>query len=320
MSDYELTDLAGVGEGTAENLEDAGYSDVIAVARASVRTLSEEVTGMAEGSAEKTIDSARRKLREGNSRFKTGMDVDEQQGEAPKITTGSEALDELLDGGVHVGSLTECFGKSSSGKTQLCHQLAVNVQLPEDEGGLGKGAIFIDTEETFVADRIRNMAEAKGLDPEEVLENIHVTHPEDGAEQVRAIKDAVSELDLEDKGVMIIDSIIAHFRAEYSDLNNLGDRQDRLGEMLKELQGIASGYDVAVFYSNQAYDDPGEHFGDSTKATGGNVLTHNSSYRLYSQDRQSKGWAVELVDSPYLPQEVRRFDVDDTGIIDTDAS
>lgn len=313
---YELTDIKGVGNGKAKKMKDAGYNDVISVARTSAKVMAEEVTGMGEDGSQNVIDAAREMLREGGSKFKTGKEVEQHQDELKNITTGSDELDELLGGGIATQYTTEAYGQFSSGKTQLCHQLAVNVQLPEDEGGLGKGAVFIDTEETFRADRIRQMAEAKGLDPEEVLENIDVTRPEDSAEQLNAIKDAITELDLSEKGVFIVDSLMAHHRAEYSGRGELGERQDSLGEILKKLQDIASGYELACFYSNQAYEDPGKMFGDPVSATGGNVVKHNGSFRLYLQDRGSKGWAAELVDSPMLKQETARFDITENGIED----
>lgn len=317
MSDeHDIKDIKGVGSGKAKKLEDAGYNDVIAVARSSARTMEEEVSGLGEDGAQNIIDSAREMLREGGSKFQTGDEVEEHQNNLKNITTGSEDLDNLLQGGIPTEYTTEAYGQFSSGKTQLCHQLAVNVQLPEEEGGLGKGAVFIDTEETFRADRIRQMAEANGQDPDEVLENIHVTRPEDAAEQAQAIKDAMSELDLSDKGIVIVDSIMAHFRSEYSGRGELGERQDRIGAMLKNLRSIASGYNMAVFYSNQAYEDPGQMFGDPVQATGGNVVKHNGSFRIYLRDKGQQGWGAELVDSPMLPQEKIVFDITEEGIRD----
>lgn len=316
IGEHDLKDIKGVGSGKAKKLEDAGYKDVIAVARSSARVLSEEVTGLGEDGAQNIIDAAREMLRGKSEKFQTGSEVEDYQNSLKSITTSSEKLDGLLQGGIPTEYTTEVYGQFSSGKTQLSHQLAVNVQLPEDEGGLGKGAVFIDTEETFRADRIRQMAEAHGMDPEETLDNIHVTQPEDAAEQAQAVKDAMSELDLSDKGILIVDSVMAHFRSEYSGRGELGERQDRIGAMLKNLRGIASGYNMAVFYTNQAYEDPGGGWGDNVSATGGNVVKHNGSFRLYLTDRQGNGWAAELVDSPMLPQEEVYFNVTEEGIRD----
>ena len=88
------------------------------------------------------------------------------------VSTGVRALDSLLGGGVATGSITEFIGEFGAGKTQVCHQLAVMVQLPRGEGGLGARALYIDTEGTFRPERIVQIARHKGLDPEKTLENI----------------------------------------------------------------------------------------------------------------------------------------------------
>lgn len=85
--------------------------------------------------------------------------------EIERISLGSKTLDGLLGGrGLHIGSITEFFGESNSGKTQVCHTLCIMVQLDKDQGGLDGKAIYIDTESTFTRERIRSIAEARGID------------------------------------------------------------------------------------------------------------------------------------------------------------
>ena len=61
--------------------------------------------------------------------FTTAYDVHEQRSETIRLTTGSKEFDKLLQGGVEAGSITELFGEFGTGKTQLCHQLAVTCQV-----------------------------------------------------------------------------------------------------------------------------------------------------------------------------------------------
>ncbi|GAA6005812.1 uncharacterized protein JCM10292_004646 [Rhodotorula paludigena] len=75
------------------------------------------------------------------------------------LTTGDAGLDELLGGGVRVGSLTEIAGQSSSGKTNICLQLCLTAQLPPEQGGLGGGALFVSSEGTLSSSRLLSMAE-----------------------------------------------------------------------------------------------------------------------------------------------------------------
>ena len=98
----------------------------------------------------------------------------EKRSQIVKITTGCEALDTLLGGGIESCSITEVFGEFRTGKTQLCHTMCVTAQLPlENKGGNGKVA-FIDTEGTFRSERIIQIATRFGMDPTEVLDNIIV--------------------------------------------------------------------------------------------------------------------------------------------------
>lgn len=189
-------------------------------------------------------------------------------------------------------------------------------------GGAGNGdkVIFIDVEETFRADRIREMAESHGLDEEEVLENIHVTRPTDLNDQEQAIKDA-RQLNLEDVALIVIDSIVGHVRAEFEGREEYGERADRIGNMLSELQKMASGdtgHEIAVFYTNQAGKDPAVQYGDPVYAYGPSTLEHRSSFRLRLDSRGSKGFNAELIDSPNLKQTDIYFDVFKEGIRDQD--
>lgn len=89
-----------------------------------------------------------------------------------KISTGSKSLDGLLGGGVETGVITEFFGEHGTYKTQIAHQLSVNVQLDLEKGGLEGEALYIDTEGKFRPERINQMASALNLDIKKVLRNI----------------------------------------------------------------------------------------------------------------------------------------------------
>merc|ERR1719421_111289 len=88
------------------------------------------------------------------------------------LTTGSNALDGLLGGGIETGQITEIFGEFRCGKTQLCHTLCVVCQLPVDSGGAESKALYIDTEGTFRPERLVQIANRFGLNGEDVLENV----------------------------------------------------------------------------------------------------------------------------------------------------
>ena len=73
---------------------------------------------------------------------------------------------------METGSLTELYGEFRTGKTQLCHTLSVICQLPVEQGGGEGKALYIDTEGTFRPERLAQISQRFGLDPNEVMDNI----------------------------------------------------------------------------------------------------------------------------------------------------
>ena len=162
-----VEDLKGVGKQTWEKLKSAGITSIEALAVLGSKELS-SLTGLEEAKALNLIQQARSHL---GIKIETADQILERRLTILRITTGSRNLDEILGGGVETQAITELVGPYGSGKSQLCHQLAVNVQLPLGQGGLAQpdkpkpAALFIDTEGTFRPERVKQMAEAKGLDP-----------------------------------------------------------------------------------------------------------------------------------------------------------
>eukprot|EP01031_Cornospumella_fuschlensis_P024737 gene24737-29892_t len=74
------------------------------------------------------------------------------------IITFCKAIDEMLGGGIQAGGITEVCGVPGVGKTQLAMQLALNVQIPEIYGGVAGEALYIDTEGSFMPERLAEMA------------------------------------------------------------------------------------------------------------------------------------------------------------------
>lgn len=309
-----VEDLPGIGPKTAEKLREAGYIDLMAIATASAGEIA-AIADLGEGVAAKAIAAARDALSMG---FETGTDALERRKQVGRITTGSKEFDALLGGGIETHAMTECYGAFGSGKSQLAHQLAVNAQLPKDKGGLGGGVIFIDTESTFRPERIEQMAKAVGLDPKKVLANIHVGRAYNSDHQVLLADKAKDIMKEKNIKLLVVDSITAHFRADYIGRGTLANRQQRLNQHIHNLQKIADTYNAAVYITNQVMSRPDILFGDPTAAVGGHVLHHAATYRVYL--RKSKGdlRIGKMVDSPNLPEGEALFRVTQDGIIDKD--
>ncbi|MDK2875546.1 MAG: repair protein RadA, partial [Methanothermobacter sp.] len=295
----ELEDLPNVGAKTAQKLRDAGFGDMMRLATATAKELSVKAE-IGEGVAEKVIEAARRAEK---IDFETAFDVMERRKDVGRITTGSKALDELIGGGIETQAITEVFGEFGSGKSQLSHELAVTVQLPEERGGLDAEAVFIDTENTFRPERIEQIANAFELDLEEVLNKIHIARAFNSSHQI-LMAEKVNELIQEGKNIrlVIVDSLTAHFRAEYVGREALATRQQKLNQHLHTLQNIANTYNAAVFVTNQVQARPDAFFGSPTKAIGGHVLGHAATYRIWLKKGLAGKRIARLVDSPHLPE------------------
>jgi len=247
-------------------------------------------------------------------KFLTGVEVLEKRKSLKKITTGSKELDDLLGGGVETQAITELFGKFGTGKTQICHQLAVNVQLPEDKGGMEKTAVYIDTENTFRPERIIQMAQAYGLEPEKILENIAVARAYNSDHQVLLAEKCEQMVEEKNVGLIVVDSLTSHFRSDYQGREKLPDRQQKLNKYIHDLLRIAEENNIAVVVTNQVLTRPDQYFGDPTVAVGGHIVGHGCTYRVYLRKSKKQRRIARLVDSPHLPEREAVFSIERQGI------
>lgn len=310
----EIEDLTGVGESIAEKLKESGYGDIMSLAVASPRDVA-DAAEIGENVAAKIIMSARKAADIGN--FESGDVLLEKRKEIKKLTTGSKSLDDLLGGGVETAAITEFFGEYASGKTQIMHQLAVNATLPLEKNGLGGEVLFIDTENTFRPERIVQMAKHIELDPVEVLKKIHVARAYNSSHQILLVEKAYELTGKYSVKLLIVDSLTAHFRAEYTGRGTLAERQQLLNKHLHDLLRYGDIYNAAIAVTNQVAARPDIFFGDPTTSIGGNIVGHASTYRVYL--RKSKGGKriARLIDSPHLPEGEAVMMVSEDGISDS---
>ncbi|MEE9150787.1 MAG: DNA repair and recombination protein RadA [Thermoplasmata archaeon] len=294
----KIEELPGVGPSTAEKLRDAGYTDLMAIAVESPKNLA-EVAEIGEATANKIINLAKHEADIGN--FETGDVLLDRRKTIGKLSSGVKALDELMGGGFESQAITEVYGEFGSGKTQIAHQLAVNIQLPLDQGGLEGETLMIDTENTFRPERIVQIAGALDLDPEEALKNVHVARAFNSHHQM-LLMDKAKRLAKEfPVKLLIVDSLTAHFRAEYIGRGALAERQQKLNRHMHDLQRFGDLYNAVILVTNQVSAKPDAFFGDPTRPIGGHIVGHTATFRIYM--RKSKGGRriCRLVDSPNLP-------------------
>ncbi|KAM0838845.1 hypothetical protein ACQ4PT_060702 [Festuca glaucescens] len=211
----------GINAGDVKKLQDAGIYTCNGLMMHTKKSLT-GIKGLSEAKVDKICEAAEKLLTQG---FMTGSDLLIKRKSVVRITTGSQALDELLGGGIETLCITEAFGEFRSGKTQLAHTLCVSTQLPlHMHGGNGKVA-YIDTEGTFRPERIVPIAERFGMDANAVLDNIIYARAYTYEHQYNLLLGLAAKMAEEPFRLLIVDSVIALFRVDFSGRGELAERQ-----------------------------------------------------------------------------------------------
>lgn len=224
--------------------------------------------------------------------------------ESARISTGVRSLDDLLEGGIEVGSITEFIGEFGAGKTQICHQLSVMVQLPKDKGGLNARALYVDTEGTFRPERIVQIARARGLDPEKTLENIIYARAYSLGGLEELLSKALAEVVKGDVGLVVLDEATRLVRA--SGLG-AGERARAYAAIVSSLEAVAEA-GSAVVVARQVV------FGDGVRPAGGAALDGYAHLSVFLSKRGSAREA-RVLSSPWRGG-VALFAVSEEGVVD----
>ena len=308
-----IEDLPGVGPATADKLRESGFTDLMDIAVVSPQELA-SIAEIGLPTATRIIQEAGKKVQK--DEFRTGNELYEKRQQVGKISSGSKTFDELLGGGFESQAIIELFGEYGSGKTQIAHQLCVMVQLSKEKGGLDGHAFYIDTENTFRPERIKQMAEGYELDPEDVLSKIHVARAYNSSHQMLLV-DKVKELSKDVPArLLVVDSLTAHFRAEYVGRGTLADRQQKLNRHMHDLLRWSDLNNGVVCVTNQVAAKPDAFFGDPTRPIGGHIVGHTATFRVYLRKSKGPKRIARLIDSPHLPEGEAVFSIIETGVRD----
>jgi DNA repair protein RadA len=308
-----IDDLPGVGPATADKLRESGFTELMDIAVVSPQELA-TIAEIGIPTAAKIIQEAGKQVQK--DEFRTGNELFEKRQQIGKISTGSKTFDELVGGGFESQAIIELFGEFGSGKTQNAHQLCVIVQLPKEKGGLEGHAFYIDTENTFRPERIKQMAEGYELDPEEVLSKIHVARAYNSSHQMLLVE-KVKELSKDVPArLLVVDSLTAHFRAEFVGRGTLADRQQKLNRHMHDLLRWGDLNNGVICVTNQVAAKPDAFFGDPTRPIGGHIVGHTATFRLYLRKSKGPKRIARLIDSPHLPEGEAVFSITEKGVRD----
>jgi len=307
-----IEDIPDVTPSIAEKLRELGFNTVESLAMATIREL--EQAGISDKKAFKIINAARSSI---TLSFIRADELLERRQNILRLTTGSKKLDELLGGGLETQTITEFYGEYGSGKSQIAHQACVNVQLPPEKGGLGGGALYIDTENTFRPERIVQMAKFRGLDPQKVVKNIIWAEAYTSDHQMFLLENADKVIKENNIRLIVVDSLTAHFRSEYIGRENLALRQQKLNQHMHKLIRLARAFNAVALVTNQVMSSPEVYFSETIRPIGGHIVAHTSHTRVFLR-KSARGPVriARLVSSPYLPEGECLFKITENGIED----
>jgi DNA repair protein RadA len=309
-----IEDIPGVGSSTAKRLRELGFHTVESLAMATVRELVK--AGVGDKKASEIINAARSSS---SLSFVRVIELLEKRQNVLRLTTGSRKLDGLLGRGLETQAITEFYGEYGTGKSQIAHQLCVNVQLPPEKGGLGGGALYIDTENTFRTERILQMSGHLGLDPDEAFRGIMLAEAYTSDHQMFLLENADKVVKDNNIRLIVVDSLTGHFRSEYIGRENLATRQQRLNQHMHKIIRLARAFNAVALVTNQVLSSPDVVFGESVRPIGGHIVAHTSHSRIFLRKaRRGPVRIARLVSSPYLPEGECVFRITENGIEDVE--
>jgi len=307
-----IKDLEGVGPVTAAKLTDAGFDSIEALAVAPIREVMDKAN-LESSAAIKIIKAARQTI---DFDFINAKQLWERRQNLLRLTIGSSNLNKLLGGGIETQALTEFVGEFGSGKSQACMKLSITAQLPRADGGLEGKVLFIDTEGTFAPQRIHQMATAMGVEPEKILEGIFYSRAYNSDHQVLIVDRSFKLCQEENVKLLVVDSVLSHFRSEYIGRESLSERQQKLNSHLHKLTRIAQALNLAVVMTNQVQANPQAFFGDPTRPAGGHIMAHAATHRVMLKKASGGLRSAKVIDSPYLPEDTAYYQITGKGLED----
>jgi len=328
----DLTDIKGIGPKTKEKLEKYDITTVEALALTSPEEL-KEILRISYKDSKEIIRHAKELALDTAMEIKTLQDMkDYREKVVQRISTGSTALDNILGGGIETDCITGLRGPFSTGKTQLCYQVAVNCI-----GDLKRLVAWIETEPgSFRPERILEIAKARGIaiNMKEDFLVIPAKFITDVKKQMLAYERIKSEIDKGvDIGLIVVDSFNKKFREFFKKRESFHERSMEMARHLGFLSILASKYNIAILLTCQVMGIPDTEKVRHVQMTesspqavyGGSVLKHDmtvwiSLKYISGSEKTGKKWSGTVIDSSYLPKETAIFTIDSTGIRDIKSS
>jgi len=261
---------------------------------------------------EKTLNNLWKELKKNKVKPVSLQEKYENEVKEKKLQTGC-LIDDLIGGGLEIESSMLLFGEFGSGKTQTCFTMAV---LCPDI------VVYIDTEGSFKASRIKEIAESRGLDYKKIFEKIILYQPTNWIEQMCILDQLPAPTDVDGKiGLIIVDSLTKRFRGvEFAGRQSLTIKQPLIREYIFALESLVKLYGSALIYTTQIYESPTSNpflpNWTGQKAVGGASLLHQPDYVIFLRKGQGSVRIARLLDASWQPLCEKPFMISEKGIID----
>jgi len=324
MSELELEELMdpllklkGVTPEFAALLKEAGYYTIESIATEVPHFLFQRIgerMGFNLDKAEAIIREARSKL---DIRIMSARELLAEEFKRKTIPTGSNALNGILDGGVRTQEITEVCGSYACGKTELVYTTAVLAPT-----ALGGDILILDSEATLSISRVYQIANARGLNPDEAISHIYLRKVPSSADLIATLETAHKFIKEKNIRYLAIDSFVSPFRRDYPGRELLCPRQQKLNYAIGLLIKLARAYDMAVLVTNQVQATPVAQYTTTRPEfirppIGGFVMAYGANNRIYLQETDKPNVSIAtLIDSSYLPRRSCTIRITEQGIVD----
>lgn len=319
----ELTDLSGIGEKIASEMMANGIKTVEELATFRPERLAQMISCSVKN-AKKFVNLAVEAVRGRAIEVLTAKEIFKVRSERiQRISTGSEALDKILGGGVQTDAITGVAGELSVGKSQICFQLECNAVL-----NLKREVVHLETEpQTFNTKRIIEITKGRAAfsdiaDKFHIIPHTSITSP---YQQFNAYEEVNKMIENgTDIGLMVIDSMTAKFRPFFVGREMLPDRGAELSRHIGYLETMVSKHNMAVFLTCQVMGVPDtglqlgmiKKYGGRKEIWGGDYFKHSVTYWLYLQETKKDQYKATLFDSPDMPRAEAEYIITSQGIKD----
>jgi DNA repair protein RadA len=277
-----------------------------------------EILKIDRNKAEKFVLSARKQNPTMNVGFyKEGKLANKDKNKDTIFPLNSENINEILEGGFHLGKLYLLFGEFATGKSQICHNLCVQVYGGLKEGKIQCNIIFIDTENTFRPKRIVEISENEGRDYKEVLNSIKVLNAPNTESIFLILNKLEKESYMNSVKMIVIDSLTNHIRVDLGNdnISNIKVRETLI-KILQKIRELKNKFNLLVVITSQVKGLPSNISGFTIKPILEYIINeYVEESILLSRSDDGIRYAF-LMNSCSLPENNVEFRIAKEGIID----